>query len=77
MSQDLAYRQLAVMILWRAVRDARSANGYSAEARVWLAGPGADLAGMIDIDPVKVRAWADGRNADKFINSREKLENGA
>jgi len=69
MSQDLAYRQLAVMILWRAVRDARSANGYSAEARAWLAGPGADLAGMIDIDPVKVRAWADGRNADKFINS--------
>ena len=35
------------------------------------------LAGMIDIDPVKVRAWADSRNVDKFINSREKLEKGA
>jgi len=59
MSQDLAYRQLAVMILWRAVRDARSANGYSAEARAWLAGPG-DPGRAVSVFGGRLLALGDG-----------------
>jgi len=60
MSQDLAYRQLAVMILWRAVKDAQSNNGHAQEARVWLAGPGADLAGPFLFLALAHGRWAAG-----------------
>ena len=56
----VAYRRLACAILARAVRDAKSGNGHSAEARHWLAGEGADLAEQLDIAPSRVAAWVDG-----------------
>lgn len=34
--EALCYRQLAAAVVKRAVLDARSANGHSAEARRWL-----------------------------------------
>ena len=57
--ETLAARRLAAAVVLRAVRDARDGNGYSAEARHWLAGDGCDLASQLDIAPERVTAWVD------------------
>jgi len=57
-----AYKRLACAILARAVRDAKSGNGHSTEARRWLAGDpwAGDLFDYLDIPPERVARWAVG-----------------
>ena len=54
------YRRFAAAILVQAVKDAKSGNDYSAEARRWLRTAGCDLAEMLDIPPERVAAFLDG-----------------
>ena len=53
------YRRLAAAIIARAVKDAQSGNGHSAEARSWLlASPlAAYLLDVVEVDPGVVRQW--------------------
>jgi len=44
------WRQLGCAILLRAVKDAKSANGHSHDARRFLAGPGRDLVSALGMD---------------------------
>ena len=57
--ETLAARRLTAALLLRAARDARSGNGYAAEARDWLADEGADLATWLDLDAGRVIRWVD------------------
>lgn len=60
--EALVYRRLACAILARAVFDARSGNGSSAEARLWLMCD--PLAGFLldslGYDRQRVRRWVEG-----------------
>jgi hypothetical protein len=56
------HRRLAAAIVLRAVRDARSSNGYAAEARRWLLSDplAADLLDYLDLGQSKLTAWVEG-----------------
>lgn len=54
----IGYRALAVAVIWRAVKDARSSNEYAAEARAWLRGArAARLLDALKIDRRRVSKW--------------------
>lgn len=57
--EALIYRRLAAAILARALLDARSGNGHSAEARAWLERDplAGDLLAGLGYDREKVCRW--------------------
>jgi hypothetical protein len=54
-----AWRRLAAAIIARAVKDARSGNGYAAEARSWLLSSplAAYLLDVVEVDRGRVYRW--------------------